>query len=125
MLIRYLTGLPMPLAEVSRDIINSDEELVVTDVVLAEAAFVLRSFYRVQREELVDSLVDFLSRHNLNVFRLRKDSVIEALELCRPSNRVSVADALIWAAARNEQDSVIYTLDRRFPTEGVTLKRSV
>ncbi|MGE0058940.1 MAG: PIN domain-containing protein, partial [Dehalococcoidia bacterium] len=74
---------------------------------------------------LVDSLVDFLSRHNLNVFRLRKDSVIEALELCRPSNRVSVADALIWAAARNEQDSVIYTLDRRFPTEGVTLKRSV
>ncbi len=125
MLIRYLTGLPMPLAEVSRDIINSDEELMVTDVALAEAAFVLRSFYRVQREELIDNLIDFLSKDNLNVFRLRKDSVIEALELCRPSNRVSIPDALIWAAARNEQDSIVYTLDRRFPAEGVTLRDSV
>jgi predicted nucleic acid-binding protein len=125
MLIRYLTGSPMPLATISRDIVNSDEELTVTDVALAEVAFVLRRVYRVQREQLIDSLIDLLGKDNLNVFRLRKDSVIEALELCRPSNRVSVADALIWAAARNEQDSIIYTLDRRFPTQGVTLKGSV
>jgi predicted nucleic acid-binding protein len=125
MLIRYLTGSPMPLATVSRDIINSDEELMVTDVALAEAAFVLRSFYRVPREELIDNLIDLLSKDNLKVFRLRKDSVIEALDLCRPSNRVSVADALIWAAARNEQDSIVYTLDRRFPAQGVTIKGSL
>jgi hypothetical protein len=35
---------------------------------------------------------------------------------------VSIADALVWAAARSTDESVIYALDARFPTEGVDIR---
>ena len=38
--------------------------------------------------------------------------------LCRPSGRVSFADALVWAAARSQTDASVYSLDERFPDEG-------
>jgi predicted nucleic acid-binding protein len=96
-------------------VIEGEEDLVVTDVALAEAAFATTRLYRLPREDVVGALVGLIQRDNVEVFRLEKHLAVEALMLCQPSNRVSFADALIWAAARSDQDATIYTFDARFP----------
>ncbi len=123
-LVRYLTGDPPHLAEISAQVIDGDRTLLVTDVVIVETAYVLQSVYRVPRTAIVDSLMALLRKANLHTFRLQKDLVLSALLLCRPSGRVSFADALVWAAARSQVGAAVYSLDQRFPTEAITVLQS-
>lgn len=123
--VRYLTGDPPRLAEQVARLIDGEEELQVTDVVLAETAYVLTSVYQVRRDVVVDHLVTFLQKHNVSPFGLDKGVVLHALLLCRPSGRVSFADAMVWAAARSARSNVVYSLDERFPGDGVEVRRSV
>ena len=123
--VRYLTGDPSGLAEQAARLIDGGEELQVTDVVLAETAYVLTSVYRVRRNVVVDHLVAFLQRHNVSPFGLDKGIVLQALLLCRPSGRVSFADAMVWAAARSASSNVVYSLDERFPGDGVEVRRGL
>ena len=120
--VRYLTGRPAHLASSAAEIIESDEVLQLTDVVLAEIAYVLTSTYRMSREEVVDSLMALLQRHNVEPFRLDKGLVLQALLLCRPSGRISYPDALIWAATRSSDEKVVYTQDARFPSDGIEVR---
>ena len=124
MLVRYLTGDPPDLAEVSAQVIDGDRALLVTDVVIVETAYVLQSVYEVPRTAVVDGLIAVLRKANLDTFRLDKDLVLRALLLCRPSGRVSFADALVWAAARSQVGAAVYSLDQRFPNEGITVLQS-
>ena len=124
-LVRYLTGDPSGLAEQAARLIDGGEELQVTDVVLAETAYVLTSVYRVRRNVVVDHLVAFLQKHNVSPFGLDKGIVLQALLLCRPSGRVSFADAMVWAAARSASSNVVYSLDERFPGDGVEVRRGL
>ena len=121
-IVRYLTGDPPHLADLSAQLIDSEIALVITDVVLLESAHVLNSVYGVPREHVVDQLVALLRRANVAAFPARKEQVIEALQLCRPSGRVSFGDAMIWAAARFTGRAV-FTLDERVPGEGIATQR--
>jgi len=123
--VRYLTGDPSGLAEQAARLIDGGEELQVTDVVLAETAYVLTSVYRVRRNVVVDHLVAFLQKHNVSPFGLDKGIVLQALLLCRPSGRVSFADAMVWAAARSASSNVVYSLDEKFPGDGVEVRRGL
>lgn len=123
MVVRYLTGDPPEMAAQAAAIIDSDLELEVTDVVLAETGYVLSSVYRIPRDIVVDHLVTFVQKRNVRPFRLDKGTVVLALLLCRPSHRVSFADALIWAAARSSNDGIVYSLDDRFPSDGIKVRR--
>ena len=119
LIVRYLTGDPPLLADLSAQLIDGEADLTITDVVLVESAYVLRSVYGVPRERIVDQLVALLRRANIATFPMRKEQMIEALHLCRPSGRVSFGDAMIWAVARFT-GRAIYTLDERFPRAGIT-----
>ena len=123
-LVRYLTGQPPPLADQAARIIDTVEGLRLTDVVLTEAAYVLASVYHVPRHEVVDALVDFVQKQNILIHGMDKGLAIEALRLCRPSGRVSFADALLWAAARSAPPHRVYTLDERFPTAAIETRSS-
>lgn len=123
MVVRYLTGDPPDLAERSARVIDGEKNLKVTDVVLAESAYVLTSVYRVPRATVGHHLIAFLQKKNISPFNLGKDLAIEALLLCRESGRVSFADAMIWAAARSVADKVVYSLDERFPTDSIEVRR--
>ncbi|MCY4616572.1 MAG: PIN domain-containing protein [Chloroflexi bacterium] len=123
-IVRYLTGDPPDSAQASAEIIDGEEELLVTDVVIAETAYVLTSVYRAPRETVVDHLIGFLSKANIDTFRLDKGVVLEALLLARPSSRVSFGDALVWAAARSQPGLPVYSFDRRFPGAGITVRGS-
>lgn len=123
--VRYLTDDPPELAEKAAQIIDGEEQLQITDVVLAETAFVLTSVYMIPRSVVVDHLITFLQKENISPFSLDKGLVLQALLLCKPSGRVSFADAMIWAAARSSERKVVYSFDERFPEDGLEVRREL
>ncbi|HEX6303663.1 MAG TPA: PIN domain-containing protein [Anaerolineales bacterium] len=125
MLVRYLTGDPPDLADQAAGVIDQEGELLVTDVVLAETAYVLTSIYKVPRAAVVDHLILFIQKENIRPFALDKSNVLQALLFCQPSGRVSFADALVWAAAQETDEKIIYSFDERFPADGVEVRKGV
>ena len=121
--IRYLTDDPPGLAQQAASIIDGDDDLWITDVVLTETAYVLSSVYQVPRYDIVDRLISLLQKENLSLFALDKGLVLLALLLCKPSGRVSFADAMVWAAARSSGSRVVYSLDERFPGYELDVRR--
>jgi len=120
--VRYLIQDIPDQTEQARQIIEEHPRLLVTAVTIAETSFVLARHYNVPRDVVVDSLIALLQRVNIRVHQLDIDIVIQALMLCRPSGRVSFADAMLWASARSAGDgSIVYTFDRRFPPIGITV----
>ena len=111
------------MAQRAADVIDREEGLQVTDGVLMETAYVLTSVYGIERQVVVDHLMAFLQKENLSPFGLDKGLVLQALLLCRPSGRVSFADALLWAVAQSTDVKVVYSLDDRFPTDGIEVRR--
>jgi predicted nucleic-acid-binding protein len=92
-------------------------------VVLAESAYVLTNVYRVPRSAVVESLIALVQKANLAVHGLDKGLVLQALLMCKPSGRVSFADAMLWAVARSASAEAVYSFDERFPEDGVDLRR--
>ena len=123
-IVRYLTGLPPDEAVVAGSIIDQAEQLTIGGVALSETAFVLRSVYQLPRESIVDRLLEFVKRENIDTYGLDKGYLIQGLLMCRPSGRVSIGDALIWAEARSGDDNVVYSFDRRFPSDGIEVRTS-
>ncbi|MCB1057436.1 MAG: PIN domain-containing protein [Acidobacteria bacterium] len=117
--VRYLTGDVPDLAERASRIIDSGEPLILSELVLAETAYVLSSVYQVPRARIVDVLIEFVGRRNVEMLNTSKTRVFEALALCRPSKRVSFVDALLWAEARDRRVSRVYSFDGRFPGDGL------
>jgi len=121
-LVRYLTADPPDMAQRAARLIDSGDELYVTDTILAETAHVLRRLYGVAREDIADLLVRLLRRRNILVYELDKGTVIAAILLTRPSGRISIPDALIWAAARCAAPSTVFSFERRFPADGILVQ---
>jgi hypothetical protein len=67
----------------------------------------------------------FLQKKNITPFALDKANLLQALLLCRPSGRVSFADGLVWAATLSTDEKVVYSLDERFPREGVEVQMGI
>ena len=91
---------------------------------MAETAYVLTSVYAVARGQVVDHLIDLIQKRNLVTLALDKGAVIQALLLCRPSARVSFADAMVWAAAKSTGAEAVYSFDERFPEHGIEVRRA-
>ena len=117
-LVRYFMREPGPLTEESYRIVDGDDQLVLTDIAVLETFFVLRRTYGMPREWVVDGMARLVRKPNVETFPLEKELVIEALLLCRPSGRVAIGDALLWATARM-RDEPVHTFDRRFPGDGI------
>mgnify|MGYP006189200823 CR=1 FL=1 len=115
--VRYLTDDPPPMAEAAARIIEGEETLIISELALMEAAYTLASVYGLERDMIVDLLASLLQRENLTSLTLPKSSVLEALDLCRGSKRVSFGDALLWAQARDAGAARLYSFDRRFPSK--------
>ena len=65
--VRYLVDDHEDLAERARGIIDGEQELWITGVVLAEASYVLSSVYQLPREMIVDKLIEFVQKQNVIV----------------------------------------------------------
>ena len=118
-IVRYFTNDPPLMAEAAIRLIDSDQPLIVSEVILAETAYVLSSVYEVSRAAIVDALSGFIQRRNISLLNLTKPLALQALSLCRDSKRHSFADVLLWAEARHSGVDRIHTFDNRFPSAGL------
>jgi predicted nucleic-acid-binding protein len=114
-IVRYLTNDPPEMASQAAAAIDSEQPLWISEVILAESAYVLTSVYKVPRDMVVDSMISLIHRQNIRLTVIPKLLAVEALQLCRDSNRYSFADVLLWAEARHLQAKGVYTFDQRFP----------
>ena len=121
-LVRYLIGEPPSMGERARALIDGGQDFGVTAVILAEAAHVLRRVYGRAREQIVDALLDMIQRERIIPHNVDRATLVEALRMCRPSGRVSIPDALLWAEARSSGVGIVYTFDRQFPSLGIEVR---
>lgn len=121
-LVRYLTDDPPELAARAEAIIEK-ENLVLNSVVLMESVYVLWKQYGLPREEVVDTLVDFLQRENVTMLDMPKEYAASALLSLKERAGVTLGDALIVAAMRAGGVERIYSFDRGLKAEGITVLR--
>jgi predicted nucleic-acid-binding protein len=120
--VRYLTDSPPEMAAQAAQVIDGEEPLVLSELVILEAGYVLASVYKASREDIVDGLIGLVQRKNILLPVLPKPRILAALEMCRSSKRYSFTDAFLWAQVlESGPGGRIYTFDGRFPSEGITL----
>lgn len=120
--LRYFTGDTPDAAERATQIIDQTSDLYISGIALMETAHVLRTVYSVPRESIVDHLIELIRKENISVLGIYESIAVQALLMCRPSGRVSIADAMIWASARSNKIETIYSFDQRFPNDGVEVR---
>ena len=122
-LIRYFTDDLPDQAEVAERIIENND-LLVNTVILLECSFVLTRLYGYPREKVVDALVEFLLRENVVMADLPKELVAAALLEARNSHRLSFGDLLVIASMRGAGVHEIYSFDKGFRAEGIVVLNS-
>ncbi len=121
-LVRYFVQDHPVRGPAAQRLLDGEAEIAVSLVAVAETAFVLARNYGVPREEVVDNLVGLLRKRNVQVIGVDKSLAAAALLMCRPSGRVSFADALIDADTREHGVSTMYTFDEQFAAEGLAVR---
>jgi predicted nucleic acid-binding protein len=111
-LVRYLVGTPRAQARAADRLVDSEREIGISAVALAECAHVLRTQYGVGRADIVESLIGLVQRHNITVLGIRTQAVVDALVRARSIGGRPVADALIVAAAADAGALPLATFDR-------------
>ena len=108
-LIRHLTGDPPELASRATRFLADAEELLLPDLILAEVAYVLESFYETPRAQVATTLRAVLAFPAIRV--LDADLLQRAVELYEV-HRLDFADAYLVASAERTGIGVIASFDR-------------
>jgi predicted nucleic acid-binding protein len=117
--VRYLVGTPTAQARRAAAVIDGADELGVPLVVLVETAHVLRTQYGVGRGDVVNTLIELVTRENLQVLGLPKVETLEALVRARSLPGSPIPDAFIVATARWSGALPLYTFDEDLHRHGV------
>ena len=108
-LIRHLTGDPPELAVRATRYLAAADELLLPDLILAEVAYVLESFYETPRAQVATTLRAVLAFPALRV--LDADLLQRAVEVYEV-HRLDFADAYLVASAERTGVGVIASFDR-------------
>lgn len=119
--VRYLVGTPADHADRAVGLIDGEAQIGISLVALAETAHVLRSFYRMSRQDLVEVLIDLMTKANVTPLEVSKSDVIDALVRARAFKSSPITDALIAAIARAYGALPVYTFDEKFGRLGAAI----
>jgi len=108
-LVRHLTGDPPELAARATRYLATTNELLLPDLILAEVAYVLESFYETPRAKLATTLRAVLAFPAIRV--LDADLLQRAVEVYEV-HRLDFADAYLVASAERTGIGVIASFDR-------------
>ena len=112
-ILRYLTKEPQEQAERTARLFEAagrgEEDLLVEEVVFAEVVWTLTSYYRMPRNRIASSLLEFLAEENIRA--VDKEPLRLALVIFSERN-LDFADALLAAKALHSGDLVVYSFDR-------------
>jgi predicted nucleic acid-binding protein len=106
-LIRHFTGEPPALARRSKALLESGEQLILTDLIVAECVHVLESFYELEREQVVQLMRSAIAFNS--IITPNAPVVLRALELYGDGH--DYADSYLVACAE-ESGAAIASFDR-------------
>lgn len=114
-LLRYLTNDRPRLAQAVADLIEGDDPVGISSLVLGETVHVLRGPpYLRLNPELGDALIDLLGHENIVLTDLDRDVASAAIGGVRHLSARHIVDALISAGARQAGATTLVTNDRGF-----------
>lgn len=108
-LVRHLTGDPPAQAARATRYLQDADELLLPDLILAEVAYVLESFYETSRTQVATTLRSVLAFPAIRV--LDVDLLQRAVEVYEV-HRLDFADAYLVASAERTGIGVIASFDR-------------
>jgi predicted nucleic acid-binding protein len=118
-LVRHLTGDPPPQAVRATRYLQRADELLVADLILAEVAYVLESFYETPRAQVVEALRAVLAFPAIRV--VDAELLQRAVEVY-DAHRLDFAEAYLVASAERTGFDVIASFDRSIDRVG-TVRR--
>ncbi len=108
-LIRHLTGDPPDMAERATAALASAEQLLLTDLVLAECVYVLESFYEVERAQVAELMRAAIALPSVAV--IDASLLLRALEVYE-LDCLDFAEAYLVASAEVTGMGAILSFDR-------------
>lgn len=108
-LVRHLTGEPPDMAARATAYLDSESELLVTDLVAAETVYVLESFYEVPRQQVAEAVRSLIAFES--VVCVDPALLVRAAEVYE-SDRVDFAEAYLVACAESTGVGTIASFDR-------------
>ncbi len=116
-IVPYLSGHDPELMSRARSVIEVDDRRVISVGVFLETAWVLRRIYGYRARDIATALRELLSRANIEVAEIPKDTVMTMVDLWRVGRIGSAGDAMIAASMATRGAQRIYSFDRRFPRD--------
>lgn len=102
-IIRYLMRDDENLYKISKNIIESTDNLFVPNEIIAEVVYVLTKIYYVNREKTASTVLDLI---NQNYFKLNsKEIIIKALEVFSSKN-LDFVDCILCATSKLTENTV-------------------
>ena len=120
-IVRYLVGTPPAQAKRAAGLIDGVREVGLPLVALVETAHVLRTQYGVERADVVEVLIELLTRQNVQLLGLPKADALAALVRARALPRSPIPDALIAATASWAGALPLYTFDQELNRHGIAV----
>ena len=120
-ILRFLTQDPPDMAQKSQLLFKQADEglvgLIILSITVAEVVWVLESYYGYHKNQVAETLAEFLSCEGFRVEQ--KDLIQEALSLYQKYN-LDFADALMASTALRKGPLSIFSFDRHFDrVEGI------
>lgn len=118
-LVRYIAGTPPEQAQRASSYLRQAEALRVPDLIVAEVAYVLSSYYNFSRPEVARALESVISMKEIVVTDARL--LLRTLELYE-AHRLDFADAYLIALAERAGVGSIVSFDRDFDRVGTVIR---
>ena len=114
-LVRHLVGDPPDMAARATAYLGSASELLVTDLVVAEAVSVLESFYEVSRRAIATSMRSMLTHSSVVV--VDAALLLRSIEIYE-HDRLDFAEAYLVASAESSGVDAVASFDRSIDRVG-------
>ena len=108
-LIRHLTGDPPDMARAATDFLRTASELLLADLIVAETAYVLESFYEVPRADVAQALRSLVAHPT--IVCVDPALLLRAIEVYEV-DRLDFAEAYLVACAESTGVGKVASFDR-------------
>lgn len=121
-IVRYLVGSPTAQARRAAALMDGAAEIGLPLVAVIETAHVLRTQYGVERADVLETMVELLTRESVTLIGLPKGDALAALVRARSVPRSPIPDALIAATAKWAGALPLYSFDKDIGRLGVQVE---
>lgn len=118
-LVRHLTGDPPEMAARATAYLAAEDDLFLTDLVVAETVYVLESFYEVPRTQIAEAIRSLMALGSVIV--VDRGLLLRAVEVYE-THRLDFAEAYLVACAESTGVSRVASFDRTIDRVGTVVR---